>query len=169
MATNNSNFLLYGNSFAMSHQFVFHDALHTKPHKTKNREEPPGSGMMILSSINKDALLKKLKECDRRLKLVGLSTSSLNEKYSGVTDSLMLMFDMDGKTLWVQNQTIEHIFNGQNPVGENWKEKGLEINKDNKYFASKMQELDDDLPKVMEMECPLNTKAGEHLWKLRFV
>lgn len=104
---------------------------------------------------------------EKRLKLAGLSSMLLNEKYGNVTDAYLNLADLDGETLWTNQVLCDAINDGKSLVGSNARNLWQKSSYDSDEYRRMIAELVEELPKEFETEMNIATPFGMFMLRMR--
>jgi hypothetical protein len=149
------------------HKNEFDKLKDTKPRKQKWLQFTPLEGPMYKNFGCKDEVQKTTKMVDKRLKLSGLSTAILDEKYFGVDVMYMHLGDLEGMSLW-SNDTLKQTL-GFNPAGKALREYVTEKFGDSiPVYFSEYQKINENLPDVAEFQFEFFHFGIPALFKCRY-
>jgi hypothetical protein len=152
------------------HENVYEDYKTTKPKKQKWITAFDNNTPNLFQSFQVgDEYAKKIKLADKRLKLAGLSTKLLDEKYGDVTDCILMIADLDGVTMWANTLAWNILGDGQNPVLQTTRLQFAKLNKGSQQFQAMFEDMHQHLPKYTEIEETLKTPGGNFAMRLRYV
>lgn len=108
------NFILHNNEYD-----GFKSPPKPKTQKWINSNSPNQSSVLFQKFHQKNEHKVLTGVAEKRLRLAGLSSRDLDEKYKGVNDSFLNLIDFESVTLWSNQILCDCLNDGKSLVGEN--------------------------------------------------